>query len=461
MKNEQMLHAIGQINDDMIEDAVIQTNKKKQPFYKAPAFRRAVAIAACFVLVVGLALSMPNWFNPNNDGPGVPIEPGIPISPSVPVDSGALLPPSVQENGQGIRINGLDRLSYYAAICMIGGTPKLANQSMAVGRYGITLLANGNGTDKEEAPPEPETTGPDETQDPPITPDPTTPPVVGEDIYYYALEPDQPFYINKVSMFQIVLTDENGFLASKLGLGIVDVVILDDCIWGENMITFRNGDNFYSCLGDGGGVQRRDFSTHKYVAGFYIVKNIAQENYGFYIEMDPQGQVISFECRESENGGDRVDQNVNVVSSTIISYEGRSFTVAELEEYFNFGNLPEGTTPPEQPENPPQVEKPEYTFTVYSDGEYVFSLDSDGLFIYHHISGQDVDYQKGTYILRESTLELAFLRDGGVIETKSCELTKNGFIYDGTEYMKDPTLSQCATDGSDKVIAIQIIVTLR
>ena len=32
MKNEKMLHAIGQIDDDMIEDAVIQKNKKKQPF---------------------------------------------------------------------------------------------------------------------------------------------------------------------------------------------------------------------------------------------------------------------------------------------------------------------------------------------------------------------------------------------------------------------------------------------
>ncbi len=460
MKNEKMLHAIGQIDDDMIEDAVTRTNKKKQPFYKTPAFCRAVAIAACFVLVIGLALSMPTWFHPNNQGPGVPIEPGVPISPSAPINPDILFPPSVQENGQGIQINGLDKLSYYAAICMIGGTPKLANQSMTVGSYGITLLANGNGTDKEEAPPEPETTGPDETQGPPVTSNPSTPLVVGEDIYFYALEPDQPFYINKVSMFQIELTDENGFLASKLGLGTVDVVILDDCIWGENMITFRNGDNFYSCLGDGGGTQRRDFSTHKYVEGFYIVKNLAQENYGFYIDLDERGQAIAFRCGERENGGDRVDQNVKVVSSTVISNEGRGFTVAELEEYFNSGNLPEGTTPPTQPQNLPQGEGPEYTFDIYSNGEYVFSLDSEGTFIFHHVSGQDVDYEKGTYTLLEGSLELTFLRDGDVTETKSCELTPNGFIYNGTEYIKDPTLNQCATDGFGEITATQIIVTL-
>lgn len=337
MKNEKMLHAIGQIDDDMIEDAVIQTNKKKQPFHKMPAFRRAVAIAACFVLIIGLALSAPTWFKPNNDGPGVPIEPGT------------LLPPSVQGDGQRISIDGLDQLSYYAAVRMIEGTPKLANQSMTGGSYGITQLASDYDTDKREEPPEPETTGPDGTQGPTVTPDPSTPPVIGEDIYYYALDPNEPFYINKVSMFQIELTDENGFLAAKLGLGIVDVVILEDCIWGENMITFRNGDNFFSCLSDGGGVQRLGFSTHKYVEGFYIVKNIAQENYGFYIDLDAQGQAIAFECGERENGGDRVDQNVKVVSSTVISNEGRSFTVAELEEYFNTGKIPEDETPPAQP----------------------------------------------------------------------------------------------------------------
>ena len=433
MKNEKMLHAIGQIDDDLIEDAVIQTNKKKQPFYKASAFRRAVAIAACFVLIIGLAFSMPTLLTPNNDGPGVPIEPGT------------LLPPSVQENESGLQISGLDQMSYYAAVRMIEGMPKLANQSMTGGNYGIALLASGYDTDKRENPPEPETTGPNEIQGPPVTPDPSRPPVEGEDIYYYALDPGEPFYINKVSMFQIELTDENGFLASKLGLGIVDVVILEDCIWGENMITFRNGDNFYSCLSDGGGAQRKGFSTHKYVEGFFIVKNIAQENYGFYIDLDEMGQVLAFECGERENGGNRVDQNVKVVSSTAISEESGSFTVAELEEYFNSGTLPEGTTPPTQPQNPPQIDDPVYTYDVYSNGEYVFSMDSEGTFIFHHVSGQDVDYEKGTYVLAEDCLVLTFLEDGDLAENVSCELTQNGFIYNGTEYVKDSSVSQCAT----------------
>lgn len=442
MKEEKMLRAIGGIDDDMVEDAAIHPSHKKQSLVRMPAFRRVVAIAACFVLIIGLAFSMPTLLTPNNDGPGVPIEPGT------------LLPPNVQENESGLQISGLDQMSYYAAVRMIKGMPKLANQSMTGGNYGIALLASGYDTDKRENPPEPETTGPNETQGPPVTPDPSRPPVEGEDIYYYALDPGEPFYINKVSMFQIELTDENGFLASKLGLGIVDVVILEDCIWGENMITFRNGDNFYSCLSDGGGAQRKGFSTHKYVEGFFIVKNIAQENYGFYIDLDEMGQVLAFECGERENGGNRVDQNVKVVSSTAISEESGSFTVAELEEYFNSGKLPEGTTPPTQSQDPPQIDDPVYTYDVYSNGEYVFSMDSQGTFIFHHVSGQDVDYEKGTYTMLEGSLELTFLRGEGVTETVSCELTQNGFIYNGTEYVKDPSLNQCTTDDLGAIVTL-------
>ena len=459
MKNEKVLHAIGQIDDDLIEDAVIQTNKKKQPFLRTPAFRRVVAIAACFVLVVGLALSMPNWFSPNNDGPGVPVEPGVPIDP------GKLPPPSVEGDGR-IHIGGIDELAYYAAVRMIAGTPKAANQSMTGGSYGIALLASSYDTDKREEPPEPETTGPDETQGPPISTTPTPPAGDEEDIYYYALDPNEPFFIDKVSMFQILLTDENGFLASQLGLGIVDVVITENCIWGESLLTFRNGEKFYSCLTNGWGYDREtggtqwDFSTHKYVEGFYIVKNLEQENYAFYIEMNAAGDAVTFTCQGTENGGDRPDQDVQIVSCTETSYEGRSFTVAELEEYFNSGTLPEGTTPPTQPQDPPQIDDPVYTYDVYSNGEYVFSMDSEGTFIFHHVSGQDVKYEKGTYVIRDDSLTFFFVKADEIIETVNCELTENGFIYKGNEYVKDPSLSQCATDGLGEVSSTKIIVAL-
>ena len=82
MKNEKMLHAIGRIDDDMIEDAVIQPEQKKQPFARTPAFRRVVAIAACFVLIIGLAFSMPAWLDSNHKGPGAPIRPSVTVDPA-------------------------------------------------------------------------------------------------------------------------------------------------------------------------------------------------------------------------------------------------------------------------------------------------------------------------------------------------------------------------------------------
>ncbi|MBE6973999.1 MAG: hypothetical protein E7436_00685 [Ruminococcaceae bacterium] len=432
MKNEKLLRAMGQIDDGLISDAAIQPGQKKRPFYGTPAFRRIVAIAVCFVLVAGFLLYKPRSSGPHPDT----------------VDPSTLLPPAVQGDSQRITISGLDQLNYYAAVRVIAGTPMPTVQSASCGRHEITLLTTGSSTDEKEEPPMPEITLPAEGETTPSVPAPSKPPVPDEDIYYYALDPNEPFYINKVTMFQIELTDENGFLASKLGLGVVDVVITEECIWGESLLTFRRGENFYSCLTNGWsyiretGGQLWDFSTHKYVEGFFIVKNIAQENYGFYIEMDAQGQAIAFRCRESENGGDRVDQNVKVVSSTVISTEGGSFTVAELEDYFNTGHIPEGMMPtaPSQPTTPSEEPTgPSAAARFYTNGEFLFAFDSDGTFVFSRRDGQEDSYRKGTYVLSGGELLLTFMRNGDQVEAVSCPLTEDGFEYNGSLYVKEPT----------------------
>ncbi|MBQ8741778.1 MAG: hypothetical protein IJZ03_00245 [Clostridia bacterium] len=261
-------------------------------------------------------------------------------------------PPSKEQGSQSLnppvpgeiidlKINSLDELNYYAALRTITSTPKVTKQSVIGSNFEIVLLANGSGQDKEEARPTPDTTGPDVTEGPSVTPDNPGDTDSDEDVYYYELDSNEPFFINKVSMFQIELTDENGFLASKLGLGLVDVVITEECIWGDSLITFRNGEKFFSCLSNGWSLNGEtggwlwDFSTHKYVEGFNIVKNFEQENHAFFIEMNAEGQAIAFECTGTQNGGYHADQNVRIASSTSISDQNSSFTIAELEEYFN------------------------------------------------------------------------------------------------------------------------------
>ena len=74
-----------------------------------------------------------------------------------------------------------------------------------------------------------------------------------------------------------------------------------------------------------------------------IVKNLEQENYSFHIGMNTAGQVTSFECFPSENGGDRIDENVKIASSTVTGAKGGRFTIAELEAYFKNENYQENS----------------------------------------------------------------------------------------------------------------------
>ena len=82
-----------------------------------------------------------------------------------------------------LKINSLDKLNYFAALRTITGTPTVSKQSMTGGNFEIVLLANGAGQDKEEAPPTPDTTGPDVTEGPSITPNDPSNTDSDEDIY--------------------------------------------------------------------------------------------------------------------------------------------------------------------------------------------------------------------------------------------------------------------------------------
>lgn len=339
MKTEKLFQELGNVDSDLLDAAWEIDDAQKLLAYEKTKRKKQtpwVSVAACAAVLV-LTITMT----------GIPKRPAVTSDPSIPKtqlggeNDLVNLNPPVPEEVINLQINSIDKLNYYAAMRILAGTPAATIQTAVGGSYGISLFTNLSDTDIIEQPPTPDTTGLEETQGPPIQTNPTYPTDPWEDIYYYELDPDQSFYVNKVSMFQIELTDENGFLASKLGLGIVDVVITEDCIWGDSMITFRNGELFFSCLSNGWHRDQEtwgcqwDFSTHKYIEGFYIVKNFAQENYSFYVDVDASGQARALECRESQNGGYRADQNVKVVSSTILSNEGGQFTIAELEEYFN------------------------------------------------------------------------------------------------------------------------------
>lgn len=255
-----------------------------------------------------------------------------------PSQSGGSDLPNVELPTEGLRIEGIDMLNYYSAIRVLASSPGNAFSHLSAGGgsvRGVRLLAA-----EENTPPE-TTASPPSEEEQSAQPPEVSEPAEQPDIYYYELDPNAVFYITKVSFFQIELTDETGFLASKLGTGVVDVVITEGYTdyYDDPMITFKNGDRYFSCLLNGGSrSDYMEFSTHKYIEGFRIVKNFVQENYAFNVCI-VDDQVEHFECSNWYRG-ENPDGVLPVVSKTYVSNEFIGYTIAELEDYFNAGVLP-------------------------------------------------------------------------------------------------------------------------
>ncbi|MBR4942559.1 MAG: hypothetical protein IKZ28_00875, partial [Clostridia bacterium] len=105
-------------------------------------------------------------------------------------------------------------------------------------------------------------------------------PPSNDTVVYYDLCDFNELVVNRTVYFQMELTEEDGFLARRLGTGKVEVVVsLGDYDEDLSMITFRNGDKFYSCMyhGYGGlneetGAEKYYFAAYRYIEGFYYVK---------------------------------------------------------------------------------------------------------------------------------------------------------------------------------------------
>lgn len=160
----------------------------------------------------------------------------------------------------------------------------------------------------------------------------------------YPIDPNKVFTVTMVTYFTINLNDERGFLAQKLGgTGLVEVVVNNSDIDPlGTMITFKKGDRYYSCLANERGVYYPDFSrsysefsTHKYIEGFNIIKNFNQDNFIFRVNFDGN-KVVGFECRLFE--GDTLIYSVDDVTLNeefcMVLFTKQHFTINQLEMYF-------------------------------------------------------------------------------------------------------------------------------
>lgn len=146
-----------------------------------------------------------------------------------------------------------------------------------------------------------------------------------------------------VTYFIIKLNDEKGFLAQKLGgTGFVEVVVTENDIddMGQ-MITFKRDEKYYTCFSNGGNYDpdlnksSSEFSSHKYIVGFNIVKNLEQENYKFTVHYDGS-KVVGFECAPFDSIPTNyvVDDVTFFQDFCVVIYAKQTFTIDELEIYF-------------------------------------------------------------------------------------------------------------------------------
>lgn len=159
----------------------------------------------------------------------------------------------------------------------------------------------------------------------------------------YTIDRSKVFTTTSVTYFTIELNDKKGFLAKKLGgTGLVEVVITENNIddLGQ-MITFKRGKNYYTCLKNGGDYDpdsnksSHEFSSHKFVKGFYVIKNLEQENYKFTVHYDGS-KVTGFECAPFDSVPTKyaVDDVTFIEDFCVVLYTKQTFTIDELEIYF-------------------------------------------------------------------------------------------------------------------------------
>lgn len=434
-KADPILRAIGELDDDVLKEAYLcdskegleaLSKKRRRAVLTAPMRRVAVA-CLCVLLSVSLVFAVPAFFKGGVDEQPYPdSETGDTIHYG-----------DITQNGK-LLFDSIDVLNYYSARRLMREGNRSAPQGYpAMGR--LTKVTPESGTDRvpetEPAPPS-VTDHPSET----MTDSPVTVPSIPEDMIAYEFGADEVFTVTKVIYFKVNIKNENGFLASMIGTGKTEVVITENSL--EDMITFRNVESgkYYSCLINGGGPTHMDFSTHKYIEGFCIVKNVTQENYRFDIKLEG-GLAYDIGC--SRNIGESGEGKTKHVPDELEFIEGScrtssvrgSFTISDLEAYYSnvwnggFEILPEGTEETDSTTDKPS--QPE-TVAYYQSETHVFLFYSNGLFDFVPLpnAGEDdrLIYGRGAYDFAKAYITLAFDMEDGTTHTYTLDVAPEGYF---------------------------------
>lgn len=161
----------------------------------------------------------------------------------------------------------------------------------------------------------------------------------------YKIDLDTVFWVTRGCYFTITLNEKNGFLAKKLGgIGLVEVVVIENSV--DDMITFKRGERFYSCIlnektyADIGlySNEKLFFSTHKYIDGFNVVRNPDPVNFMFiayYKNIKESSELTDFSCNFYRSSN---SDNSNLLPDSV-TLNKNSIKVVNIEQFVTVNDL--------------------------------------------------------------------------------------------------------------------------
>ena len=327
--------------------AEIKRAKTRKPFYRTPIFLRTVAAAAGLVVMIGgvsLFIHLSGIRSAVSECPPWYELEGLP-QPGVDTDKGTRpnkVPSTLPEDflKESVVFDSLDKVNYYGGLMALSENHnEISADGMGFaavtflptsGNQGYALIPLGHTTETSEE---------DMNSDPGPQPgdEDWTGSVGSWDISGERLT------ITTAIFFELDVTESHEFLAEKVGVGRVRAVITDLEI-GLNpyaMITFKNGDRFFSCLTEGD-VLREDenlFWTHLYIKGFEMYKDTTEGISHFLVEQDPDtGEVLSVSWipyNRIPTEALRYPYDVVPESTCVSAKMDYEFSLLELDRYFN------------------------------------------------------------------------------------------------------------------------------
>ena len=337
-RSERLSEHLLNIDDDLfakayqIDDAdklkqyeTTKNAKNKNVISVRPKIYRYAAIAVCMAIVIGMASTLLPLINREDSLPDNGQQHPYPNGDT---QSSIHIPPP-----KAIVFDSLDKVNYYAGLKTILDSKYTLTKANTKTEKIIPLSCNLPQRSHLHAL---SSTSEADLDNRPADEDDVTPVLGGHDIS------EERLRITTAIYFQLQVTDADEFLASKVGTGKIDAVMTDLYI-GINpyaMITFKNGDRYFSCLTEMHGLQETEntFGTHLYIKGFNFYKDTTNGVSNFKVIRDAASNQITsvswipYHRRPAEAP---VYPIAVIPNSTYTANTVYEFTLLELEEYYN------------------------------------------------------------------------------------------------------------------------------